>query len=441
MNPTLSETIYADFITSSPTTGAAIDADSTPTCEVFEDATDTATLSPTVVKRTGKTGNYRIPIACTGANGFEAGKSYNVVVSATVGAVAAKAVVQTFQIRAADTDINNTAILQRATPAQVDTSLTNYGALKPTTAGRTLDIATTGEAGLDFSNTTGTIPDSAGVTTLLGRVSSTIFTGITSLKEWLGLLAGKQTGNATARTEIRSTGAGSGTYDEVTDSAEAIRDRGDAAWITGAGGDPWATSLPGAYSAGTAGNIIGNRMDAAVTTRATPTQVNTECDTALADVGLTTTVTGRIDAAISTRSTYAGADTSGTTTLLSRVPTTASSQTSVDTLATYVDTEVAAIKAKTDQLTFTTPGKVDASATMALSGTDLNSIADTLLKRDWNSVTGEAAYSALNAFRMLRNVWSSAGGTLTVKKEDGSTTAWTRTLSTDPAAEPITGAS
>jgi hypothetical protein len=100
MNPELAETIYADFITSSPTTGAAVDADATPTCEVFEDATDTAILSPTVTKRTGKTGNYRIPIACTAANGFEAGKSYNVVVSATVGAVAAKAIVQTFQVRA-----------------------------------------------------------------------------------------------------------------------------------------------------------------------------------------------------------------------------------------------------------------------------------------------------------------------------------------------------
>jgi hypothetical protein len=49
-------------------------------------------------------------------------------------------------------------------------------------------------------------------------------------------------------------------------------------------------------------------------------QVNTEADTALVDVGLTTTVTGRIDAAVSTRSTYAGADTSGTTTLLTRLP-------------------------------------------------------------------------------------------------------------------------
>ena len=98
MSPRLEETIYFDFITSSAA-GAAADADSTPTAEVFEDATDTAILSPTVVKRTSKTGNYRIPVACTTANGFEEGKTYNVVASATVGAVAAKAVVGTFQIR------------------------------------------------------------------------------------------------------------------------------------------------------------------------------------------------------------------------------------------------------------------------------------------------------------------------------------------------------
>ncbi|HEU4752009.1 MAG TPA: hypothetical protein VFU47_02795, partial [Armatimonadota bacterium] len=53
------------------------------------------------------------------------------------------------------------------------------------------------------------------------------------LAQWLGLLAGKQTGNSTARTELRATGAGSGTYDETTDSQEALRDRGDVAWTTG----------------------------------------------------------------------------------------------------------------------------------------------------------------------------------------------------------------
>lgn len=59
-------------------------------------------------------------------------------------------------------------------------------------------------------------------------------------------------------------------------------------------GDPWGTALPGTYGSGTAGNLVGNRLDAAVGTRA--------------------------------------------------------SQASADTLAGYVDTEVAAIKAKTDAL-------------------------------------------------------------------------------------------
>lgn len=62
------------------------------------------------------------------------------------------------------------------------------------------------------------------------------FTGMTSLTQWLGMIAGKQTGNSTARTEIRATGAGGGTFLETTDSLEAVRDRGDAAWTTGAGG-------------------------------------------------------------------------------------------------------------------------------------------------------------------------------------------------------------
>lgn len=69
------------------------------------------------------------------------------------------------------------------------------------------------------------------ITTILGK-----FTGITLLAQWLGLIAGKQTGNSTARTELRATGAGSGTFDETTDSQEALRDRGDAAWVTGGGG-------------------------------------------------------------------------------------------------------------------------------------------------------------------------------------------------------------
>lgn len=70
---------------------------------------------------------------------------------------------------------------------------------------------------------------------LVTRITASLFTGITSLAQWLGLIAGKQVGNTTARIEVRATGAGSGTYDETTDSQEAIRDRGDASWITATG--------------------------------------------------------------------------------------------------------------------------------------------------------------------------------------------------------------
>jgi hypothetical protein len=72
---------------------------------------------------------------------------------------------------------------------------------------------------------------------LITRIPSALFAGMTSLAQWLGLIAGKQVGNTTARNEVRATGAGSGTFDETTDSEEATVDRGNVAWITGAGGD------------------------------------------------------------------------------------------------------------------------------------------------------------------------------------------------------------
>ena len=62
-------------------------------------------------------------------------------------------------------------------------------------------------------------------------------------------------------------------------------------------------------------STITGRIDAAVSTRATPAQVNTEADTALSDVGLTTTITGRIDAAVSTRATPAQVNTEADTAL------------------------------------------------------------------------------------------------------------------------------
>jgi hypothetical protein len=70
-------------------------------------------------------------------------------------------------------------------------------------------------------------------TALLNRIPQDIFTGITRLARWLGILAGKTADSATL-TEIQATTGGAG-FNNTTDSLEAIRDRGDVAWIGGAG--------------------------------------------------------------------------------------------------------------------------------------------------------------------------------------------------------------
>jgi len=64
--------------------------------------------------------------------------------------------------------------------------------------------------------------------------------------------------------------------------------------------------------------------------------------------------------------------------------------------------------------------------------------ADEMLKRDWNSVTGEAARSVLNALRKLRNKVSFDGAaTLTTTKEDDSTTAYTQSVVEDTNQDPF----
>jgi len=81
----------------------------------------------------------------------------------------------------------------------------------------------------------------------------------------------------------------------------------------------------------------------------------------------------------------------------------------------------------------------DAIGASELAADAVTEIADGILKRDFSAVTGEAARSMLNALRFLRNKWTISGTTLSVTKEDDSTSAWTSTISTTPSADPVTG--
>jgi hypothetical protein len=196
----------------------------------------------------------------------------------------------------------------------------------------------------------------------------------------------------------------------------------------GAAGNPWSEALPGAYASGTAGFIVGTNLDATVSSRLEPTTAGRKLDvTATGEAGIdwgnigapTTTqnlsgttikaVTDPVTAGtVSDKTGYSlssaaiqaiwDALTSALTAvgsigklLVDNINATISSrasQTSLDTLDDYVDTEVAAIlaavdteiaailvdttaiKAKTSQLTFTNPGEVDANI-QAVNDTEL----------------------------------------------------------------------
>jgi len=95
----LGESITLDFTTHNPVTGQVQDADALPTSEVFEDATDIAILTPIIVRRVGAIGNYRMTFTASIANGFEVDKSYNVIVTAIVAGITAKARIASFNLR------------------------------------------------------------------------------------------------------------------------------------------------------------------------------------------------------------------------------------------------------------------------------------------------------------------------------------------------------
>jgi hypothetical protein len=84
-----------------------------------------------------------------------------------------------------------------------------------------------------------------------------------------------------------------------------------------------------------------------------------------------------------------------------------------------------------------------ASAAVAatLSSTERNSLADAFLDRDMSVGTDSGSPTVRTprqAFRVLRNKVAAPAGTMTVYKEDDSTSSWTAAITTDSSAQPIT---
>lgn len=88
------------------TNRALATADSAPAYAVYEESTDVAILSGTLTQRTGLTGRYRGGFTASTANGFEVGKCYSTIVTATVGGVGPAGVVaHTFRVKAPDSGV------------------------------------------------------------------------------------------------------------------------------------------------------------------------------------------------------------------------------------------------------------------------------------------------------------------------------------------------
>lgn len=113
----------------------------------------------------------------------------------------------------------------------------------------------------------------------------------------------------------------------ITDHTGVSGSTAAALNAAGAAGDPWSTPLPGAYGAGTAGNIVGNNIDATISSR-------------LATAGYTAPLS-----AAGTR-TAVGLASANLDTQLGAIA--GFVDTEVAAILAAVDTEVAAIKAKTD---------------------------------------------------------------------------------------------
>lgn len=255
--------------------------------------------------------------------------------------------------------------------------------------------------------------------TLTSRITSTLFSGITQLSKWLGALAGK-TADSSTLTEINATTAGA-SYNNTTDSQEALRDRGDAAWITATG-----FSTLDAAGVRLAVGLAAANLDVQLSDMPT----NAELSSALASSDDATL------AAIAGLNNLSSADAqAAAAAALTAYGTAKSSDVSaVETAVNLLAADIASI------LNFVgTTGVV-------LSAAQMNKIADHVFRRAMASIESSSSGDALGVnslygFVQMGQGSAVSGNTLTVYKTDGTTVLGTKNVATSASAEPITGVS
>ena len=418
----LETTIHCKFTTRSFSTGAPTQLAGTPVVDVYEDnSTTQITAGETLtVDFDSVTGLNHLAIAATAANGYEAGKFYQAVITTgTVGGVSVVGeVVASFTIQATS-------------------------ALRPTTAGRTLDVSAGGEAGVDWANV-GSPTTTVGLSGTTVKTATDVETDTADIQTRLpgALVSGRIDASvgAMAANVLTATAINADAITAAKVAADVSAEIADAVW------DEDAT---GHQTGGTFGQAIGDpgadttTIYQSVVTDAAGTNVaadiiamKAETATILGDTNELQTDWvdgGRLDLILDARA----------------------SQTSVNTIDDFLDTEIAAIVTAvgTD-----IPASIADLPTNAELATALGTADDAVLAAiaALNNLSSSAAATAVLTTQMTEAyaangvaptlaqalfgihqhlmTFAISGTSRTVKKLDGSTTAFVETL--DDATTP-----
>lgn len=283
------------------------------------------------------------------------------------------------------------------------------------------------------------------------------------------------TNSVVAKLASKSDPAAWSSYDNATDSLEALRDRGDSAWITATGfsthsaADVWAvadrkiTGLTAAaladffdtdsgttYAAAVSGSVVKEIADNAggstLTAEAVADAVWDELSTGHTDAG-------KAGAQLWTKINDVLADTAEIGAAgagLTAVPWNAAWDAEVQSecadaiaaagLSTLTADEVWSATERT-LTAFSFSVTVSDKTGFSLAAAERQDIADAVLGRSVANVEASAAEHSLCTVVLACLESAISGTTWTIKRTNGSTTHATKTVTTDPDADPITGVS
>lgn len=424
----LGTTFDLKFTTRRFSTGAPYTLAGTPSVAAYPDNSTTEITAGITLTTDFDTraGVNNVRVVATSGNGYAAGSNYALVI--TAGTVDGVSVVG---------EVIGEFSLEAQSP------------LRPTITGRTLDVSAGGEAGLDWANV-GSPTTTVGLSGTTVKTATDVETDTADIRTRLpaALVSGRidasvgamaanvLTASAINADAITAAKIADGAIDAATFAAGAINaaaiatdaitaaklaaDAGaeiaDAVWdeaisghltggstgaalnAAGSSGDPWSTPLPGAYGVGTAGKIVGDNVNATISSRLAAASYTAPLDAAgtRGAVGL---ASANLDTQLAAIEGYI--------------------DTEVAAILAAVDSEVAAIKAKTDNLP-AAPAAVGSA--MTLTSGERDAVAAALLDLAAGVETNRTLRQALRLILAAAVGKSSGLETTTAKYRDSNDT-------------------